>query len=124
MFRVLVGPLPLGRLVSIVSATESAEVVAGTAYDYHPRILEELAGFGLRPRPSTSPALAKAFVNDLYRRELRRLRRRLRSREIPRQGYADRVVALRKKYFLLSIRLDLWARPRRPDQAMVTSGDR
>ena len=78
-------------------------------YVYHPRILEELAGFGLRPRPSTPPSLAKEFVNDLYRHELRRLRRRLRAREIPKEGYADRVVALRKKYFLLSIRLDLWA---------------
>ncbi len=80
-------------------------------YTYHPRILEELAGFGLHPRPSTPPLLAKAFVNDLYRHELRRLRKRLRTREIPKEGYADRVVALRKKYFLLSIRLDLWARP-------------
>ena len=83
-------------------------------YTYHPRILEELAGFGLRPRPTTPPSLARAFVNDLYRHELRRLRRRLRSREIPKAGYADRVVALRKKYFLLSIRLDLWARPGEP----------
>ena len=49
-------------------------------------------------------------MNDLYRHELRRLRQRLRSREILKAGYADRVVALRKKYFLLSIRLDLWAR--------------
>ena len=85
-------------------------------YTYHPRILEELAGFGLRPRPTTPPSLAREFVNDLYRHELRRLRRQLRAREIPREGYADRVVALRKKYFLLSIRLDLWARARpRPD---------
>lgn len=80
-------------------------------YAWHPRILEELARFGLRPRPSTPPARAKEFVNDLYRHELRRLRRRLRAREIPREGYAGRVVALRKKYFLLSIRLDLWAWP-------------
>ena len=63
------------------------------------------------PPPVDPPSLAKAFVNDLYRHELRRLRRQLRSREIPKEGYADRVVALRKKYFLLSIRLDLWARP-------------
>ncbi len=82
-------------------------------YTYHPRILEELAGFGLRPRRSTPPSLAKAFVNDLYRHELRRLRQQLRSRRIPKAGYADRVVALRKKYFLLSIRIDLWARPER-----------
>ena len=102
-------------------------------YTYHPRILEELAGFGLRPRASTPPSLAKEFVNDLYRHELRRLRKRLRTREIPKEGYADRVVALRKEYFLLSIRLDLWARAAGsgesgarpgPDQAMVTSGDR
>ena len=89
-------------------------------YAWHPRILEELARFGLRPRPSTPPARAKEFVNDLYRHELRRLRRRLRSREIPKEGYADRVVALRKKYFLLSIRLDLWAR--RADRSREAPG--
>jgi len=81
------------------------------AYIYHPRILEELGRFGLKPSPSTPPSFAKEFVNDLYRHELRVLRARLRAREIPRDGYADRVVALRKKYFLLSIRLDLWTAP-------------
>jgi hypothetical protein len=37
------------------------------------------------------------------------LRARLVAREIPRQGYSDRVVELRQKYFLLSIRIELWA---------------
>ena len=78
---------------------------------YHPQILEELGRFGLRPKPTTPPALTKAFINDLYRHELRRLRARLRSREIPKEGYSDRVVGLRKKYFLLSIRLEMWAAP-------------
>ena len=77
-------------------------------YVYHPTVLKELGRFGLCPKPTTPPALAKAFVNDLYRHELRTLRTRLVDREIPKQGYADRVVELRKKYFLLSIRLDLW----------------
>jgi len=77
-------------------------------YIYHPKVLEELGRLGLRPRPTTAPALAKEFVNDLYRHELRTLRARLVAREIPKTGYSDRVVALRKKYFLLSIRLDLW----------------
>ncbi|MDE0828618.1 MAG: hypothetical protein OSB03_05410 [Vicinamibacterales bacterium] len=77
-------------------------------YTYHPRIFEELGRFGVRPTASTPPALAKEVVNDIYRHELRTLRARLRSREIPKDGYADRVVSLRKKYFLLSIRLDLW----------------
>jgi hypothetical protein len=79
-------------------------------YTYHPKVSEDLGLFGLRPRPTTPPALAKEFVNDLYRYELRTLRARLVAREIPRQGYSDRVVELRKKYFLLSIRLDLWAK--------------
>ena len=79
-------------------------------YTYHPKVSEDLGRFGLRPRPTTPPALSKEFVNDLYRYELRTLRARLVAREIPRQGYSDRVVELRKKYFLLSIRLDLWAK--------------
>ena len=79
-------------------------------YTYHPKVSEDLGRFGLRPRPTTPPVLAKEFVNDLYRHELRTLRARLVAREIPRQGYSDRVVELRKKYFLLSIRLDLWAK--------------
>ena len=79
-------------------------------YTYHPKVFDELGGFGLRPTPETPPALAKAFVNDLYRHELRTLRARLVAKEIPRQGYSDRVVELRKKYFLLSIRLDLWGK--------------
>jgi len=83
-------------------------------YIYNPKVYEELGRFGLRPRATTPPALAKEFVNDLYRHELRRLRARLRVQEIPKEGYSDRVVELRRKYFLLSIRLDLWAKIREP----------
>ena len=86
---------------------------SGVEYTYHPKVLDELGQFGLRPTPTTPPALAKAFVNDLYRHELRRLRARLRDREIPKEGYADRVVELRTKYFLLSIRVELWTVPPR-----------
>ena len=78
-------------------------------YIYQPKVLEELARFGLCPSRATPPALAKEFVNDLYRHELRTLRARLVARKIPKQGYSDRVVELRKKYFLLSIRVELWA---------------
>ena len=78
-------------------------------YTYHPKVFDELGRFGLRPTPTTSPALAKAFVNDLYRHELRTLRTRLVARTIPKTGYSDRVIELRKKYFLLSIRIELWA---------------
>ena len=78
-------------------------------YTYHPQVFEELGRFGLRPTPATPPALAQEFVNDLYRHELRTLRARLVAKAIPRAGYSDRVVELRKKYFLLSIRAELWA---------------
>lgn len=78
-------------------------------YTYHPKVFEELGRLGLRPTPTTAPALAKEFVNDLYRHELRTLRARLVAKDIPKAGYSDRVVALRKKYFLLSIRVELWA---------------
>ena len=83
-------------------------------YIYNPKVYEELGRFGLRPRATTSPALAKEFVNDLYRHELRRLRARLRVQEIPKKDYSNRVWELRRKYFLLSIRLDLWAKMREP----------
>jgi len=80
------------------------------AYIYHPKVFEELGRFGLRPTPTTAPALAKEFVNDLYRHELRTLRARLVAKDIPKDGYSNRVVELRKKYFLLSIRVELWAK--------------
>ena len=78
-------------------------------YIYHPKVFEELGRFGLCPKATTPPALAKEFLNDLYRHELRTLRARLAAREIPKAGYSDRVVELRKKYLLCSIRVELWA---------------
>lgn len=77
-------------------------------YRYRPQILEQLACHGLRPRPETAPARLKEQVNDLYRYELRQLRERLLRREIPRPEYAAHVVALRKKYLLLSVPLGRW----------------
>ena len=79
-------------------------------YTYHPKVFEELGRFGLRPKPTTQPTLAKAYVNDLYRHELRRLRARLVAREIPKEGYSDRVVEVRKRYGLLSVRVEFWTR--------------
>ena len=102
------------RLAGLRTVGDGSIQQMALEYCYHPRVLEELGRFGLRPLPTTPPQQAKAYVNDLYRHELRRLRTRLRSGEIPSAGYADRVVSLRKKYFLLSIRLDLWTVPGAP----------
>ena len=80
-------------------------------FRYRRLILDELATHGVQPTPDTRPEVVHEFVNDLYRHELRRLRTQLRSGDIPSVGYADRVRLLRKKYFLLSIRLELWTVP-------------
>ena len=76
---------------------------------YRPEVLGALAGHGLRPTAGTAPARAKEFVNDLYCYELRRLRRALLAGRIPKADYAGHVVALRKRYWLVSLPLDRWA---------------
>lgn len=75
---------------------------------YRPQILEQLEAHGLRPRPDTPPARLKEQINDLYRFELRRLRDSLMRGDIPRPAYAQHVIALRKKYILLSVPIRLW----------------
>jgi hypothetical protein len=77
---------------------------------YDARILDALAGHGVRPAPTTAPARAREVVNDLYRYELRRLRDRLLRGEIPKPDYAGHVVALRRRYWVLSIPVQQWAK--------------
>jgi hypothetical protein len=79
-------------------------------FDYDPELLEALSALGIVPRPHTTPDKAKEAVTDLYRYELRRLRDRLLRREIPKAGYFDRVVQLRRRYWMLSVPLQNWAR--------------
>ena len=80
-------------------------------YRYRADILEGLLRYGIRPTPSTPPTLVHEFLSDLYRFELRRLRDRLVRREIPREGYFDRVVELRRKYPLVSLKPQFWVEP-------------
>lgn len=75
---------------------------------YRPEVLAALARHGLMPGPGTSPARLREFLNDFYRRDLRRLRDRLVQREFPRREYATRVTALRRRYPLLSLPVELW----------------
>jgi hypothetical protein len=75
---------------------------------YRPEVLEQLLLHGVRPTPATPPEIVYDFLNDLYRYELRRLRHALVSGAIPKAGYYDRVVELRRKYPLVSIKPELW----------------
>ena len=77
-------------------------------YHYRPEVLEQLWRHGVQPTPATPPEIVHEFVSDLYRHELRRLRDRLVRREIPKAGYAERVVALRRAYPLVSLKAHEW----------------
>ncbi len=81
-------------------------------YRYRLDVLEQLLLHGVRPRPTTAPEVVFDFVNDLYRYELRRLRQALVTGAIPKAGYYDRVVDLRRKYPLVSLKAHLWVVPR------------
>ena len=77
-------------------------------YTYRQQILDELAGHGLIPRPDTPPQSLRDAVRDLYKYEIRRLRDRLIAGVIRKRDYAGHVVALRKRYRVLSIPMALW----------------
>ena len=79
-------------------------------WTYPQEFLESLAGLGLAPTSSTPPALLRAALNDLYRHELRAGRDRLRAGAIEKSAYLEAVVALRRKYWLLSLPLPAWER--------------
>ena len=78
------------------------------AYTYYDWILEALAGHGLVPRGDTPPAALRDAVNDLYRYEIRRLRRSLLAGDFPKAEYATRVIELRKRYLVLSVPVAQW----------------
>jgi hypothetical protein len=80
-------------------------------YRYRAEILEELSSHGVRPLSTTPPQRIRDFVRDLYRWEIRKLRDTLLARAFPRHEYADRVIALRRRYVLLSVPLDQWTEP-------------
>ena len=77
-------------------------------YVYKAEVLAALLEYGARPTPDTNPEMVHEFVGDLYRYEIRRLRERLRRKEFPKPEYYGRVVELRNKYRILSMRPREW----------------
>jgi hypothetical protein len=77
---------------------------------YPDELGEVLLTLGLRPHGSTPPAVVRDALNDLYRFELRRMRDRLRAGWMEKPEYLDHVVALRKKYWPLTLPLPAWER--------------
>lgn len=81
------------------------------SYGYRPEVLEALRGHGVAPTGATRPELVHEFVSDLYRYQIRRLRDRLLAGEFPRKEYAGRVIALRMRYRVISMRATEWLEP-------------
>ena len=77
-------------------------------WTYPPELLTGLEPLGLAPTERTPPALARDAVDDLYKYELRRLRDRLRVGEVDRPDFLAHVIALRKKYWVLTLPLPAW----------------
>lgn len=77
-------------------------------YVYRAEVLEHLLRHGLCPLPTTPPDLVRDALSDLYRYEIRTLRRHLLAGHIPRPEYAAHVIDLRRRYPLLSVPLPQW----------------
>jgi hypothetical protein len=77
-------------------------------YKYRHTVLVQLEGHGARPSTDTPPELVHDFVSDLYRYEIRALKRELKQGRIPQADYASRVDKLRMRYPVLSLPLRYW----------------
>ena len=79
-------------------------------WTYPPELAAALGDFGLCPSPSTPPTFVRDALSDLYRYEIRRLKSRLLAGAFPKGDYVGRVIALRKKYWPLTMTPDVWER--------------
>ncbi len=80
-------------------------------YHYQPEILAQVLTHGIRPLPHTRPAHVFRFLGELYRYELRRLKRWREAGVIAHGDYGGRVVDLRRRYPLVSVPVGRWTRP-------------
>lgn len=77
-------------------------------WSYPSELTDALLRLGLAPQPHTPPRLVRDALNDLYRYEIRRLRDVFRAGGAATPNYVDRVIDLRKKYWPLSMQVDVW----------------
>lgn len=82
-------------------------------YRYRDDVLAECAKYGVFPTEHTPPALARGFLNELYKFELRKLRDRYIRGEFPKAEYHRLVIGVRDKYPVLALVPRLWLQ--RPD---------
>lgn len=73
------------------------------SYTYRSEVLAALLAHGVRPTADTDPEAVRAYVRDLYKYEIRRLRERYLRREFGKAEYSERVDALRRRYPVLAL---------------------
>ncbi len=74
-----------------------------------PAVVAELEGHGIVARPGDTPASLRERLNDAYLEDVRSLRDRQRSGEIPLRDYAGHVERLKRSYPLLGLGLEHWS---------------
>jgi hypothetical protein len=75
----------------------------GDRIRYRADVLAQLLVHGVRPLDHTRPEVVRAFVRDLYKYEIRRLRERYLRSDFPKKEYAGRVDDLRRRYPVLAL---------------------
>lgn len=80
----------------------------GGPYRYRRDVLERVWRHGIVPTERTSPEVARGFVRELYKYEIRRLRERYLRREFSKAEYATLVEALRDRYPVLALVPRMW----------------
>jgi len=78
-------------------------------YKYRQDVLDELWKYGVRPTEHTPPELARGFLNELYKVELRKLRDRYVRGEFPKREYQALVIEIRDRYPVLALLPRQWA---------------
>jgi len=77
-------------------------------YRYRDDVLAELWKYGVRPTEHTRPELARGFINELYKYELRKLRDRYVRGEFPKREYHRLVIEIRERYPVLALTPRQW----------------
>ena len=75
----------------------------GGPYIYRQDVLNAVWRHGIMPTERTTPELARGFVRDLYKYEIRRLRERYLKNEFPKAEYSMLVEQLRNRYGVLAL---------------------
>ena len=78
------------------------------SWSYPEELLAALVRLGLAPTASTAPLVVRDALNDLYRYELRRLRDNFLAGKLQKPEFLAAVIALRKKYWPLTLQPDAW----------------